>query len=126
MFVPGMASGADPPFRALSPTDQIAAVFMGTADERQIFVTNAAGGTTAFVTPPGSTRAGSFAWSPGAGTLAARIGCGTGRPAQEGVADMFGQVLPLALSLEVLAVMLAAFLAGSIWIFSTREYVMEQ
>ena len=48
------------------------------------------------------------------------------RPAQEGVADMFGQVLPLALSLEVLAVMLVAFLAGSIWIFSTREYVMEQ
>lgn len=48
------------------------------------------------------------------------------RPAQEGVADMFGQVLPLALSLEVLAAMLIAFLAGSIWIFSTREYVMEQ
>ena len=48
------------------------------------------------------------------------------RPAQEGMADMFGQVLPVALSLEVLAVMLAAFLAGSIWIFSTREYVMEQ
>ena len=48
------------------------------------------------------------------------------RPAQEGVADMFGQVLPLALSLEVLAMMLVAFLAGSIWIFSTREYVMEQ
>jgi ABC-2 type transport system permease protein len=48
------------------------------------------------------------------------------RPAEEGMADMFGQVLPLALSLEVLAVMLVAFLAGSIWIFSTREYVMEQ
>jgi len=48
------------------------------------------------------------------------------RPAHEGVADMFGQVLPLALSLEVLAVMLIGFLAASIWIFSTREYVMEQ
>jgi ABC-2 type transport system permease protein len=48
------------------------------------------------------------------------------RPAQEGVSDMFGQVLPMALSLEVLAVMLIAFLAASIWIFSTREYVMEQ
>lgn len=48
------------------------------------------------------------------------------RPAHEGVADMFGQVLPTALSLEVLAGMLAVFLAGSIWIFSTREYVMEQ
>ncbi len=39
---------------------------------------------------------------------------------------MFGQVLPAALSLEVLAGMLIAFLAASIWIFSTREYVMEQ
>ena len=48
------------------------------------------------------------------------------RPAHEGVADMFGQVLPAALSLEVLAGMLIAFLAGAIWIFSTREYVMEQ
>jgi ABC-2 type transport system permease protein len=48
------------------------------------------------------------------------------RPAHEGVADMFGQVLPAALSLEVLAGMLIAFLAWAIWIFSTREYVMEQ
>jgi ABC-2 type transport system permease protein len=48
------------------------------------------------------------------------------RPVHEGLADMFGQVLPVALSLEVLAGMLIAFLAGSIWIFSTREYVMEQ
>ena len=48
------------------------------------------------------------------------------RPAQEGVSEMFGQVLPTALSLEVLAGMLVLFLAGSIWIFSTREYVMEQ
>jgi len=48
------------------------------------------------------------------------------RPAQEGVAEIFGQVLPTALSLEVLTAMLVLFLAGSIWIFSTREYVMEQ
>jgi len=48
------------------------------------------------------------------------------RPAHEGVADMFGQVLPVALSLEVLAAMLVVFLAGAMWIFSTREYVMEQ
>ena len=48
------------------------------------------------------------------------------RPAQEGVSEIFGQVLPAALSLEVLAGMLIAFLGGAIWIFSTREYVMEQ
>lgn len=48
------------------------------------------------------------------------------RPAEEGVSEIFGQVLPTALSLEVLAGMLLVFLAGSIWIFSTREYVMEQ
>lgn len=48
------------------------------------------------------------------------------RPADEGVAEIFGQVLPAVLSLEVLAGMLIAFLAGAIWIFSTREYVMEQ
>ena len=48
------------------------------------------------------------------------------RPAQEGVSEIFGQVLPTALSLEVLTGMLIVFLAGSIWIFSTREYVMEQ
>lgn len=48
------------------------------------------------------------------------------RPAHEGVSEIFGQVLPAALSLEVLAGMLIAFLAGAVWIFSTREYVMEQ
>jgi ABC-type transport system involved in multi-copper enzyme maturation permease subunit len=48
------------------------------------------------------------------------------RPAHEDMADLFGQVLPTALSLEVLAAMLVLFLAGSIWIFSTRQYVMEQ
>jgi ABC-2 type transport system permease protein len=48
------------------------------------------------------------------------------RPAHEDMADMFGQVLPAVLSLEVLAGMLLGFLALSVWIFSTREYVMEQ
>ena len=48
------------------------------------------------------------------------------RPADEGLAEMFGDVLPTALSLEVLAAMLVVFLGGSIWIFSTRQYVMEQ
>ena len=50
----------------------------------------------------------------------------THRPAQEGMADMFGQVLPTALSLEVLAVMTLVFLGGAAWIFSEREYVLEQ
>ena len=48
------------------------------------------------------------------------------RPAQEGLAEMFGQVLPAALCLEVLAGMLVVFLALALWILSTREYVMEQ
>jgi ABC-type transport system involved in multi-copper enzyme maturation permease subunit len=48
------------------------------------------------------------------------------RPAHEDMADMFGNVLPTVLSLEVLAAMLVGFLALSAWIFSTREYVMEQ
>jgi ABC-2 type transport system permease protein len=48
------------------------------------------------------------------------------RPPAEGFSEMFGQVLPTALSLEVLTGMVAAFLGLAIWIFSTREYVMEQ
>ena len=48
------------------------------------------------------------------------------RPPAEEISEMFGQVLPTALSLEVLAGMLVVFAAGSLWIFSTREYVMEQ
>jgi hypothetical protein len=39
---------------------------------------------------------------------------------------MFGQVLPAALCLEVLTALVALFLGLSVWIFSTREYVMEQ
>jgi ABC-type transport system involved in multi-copper enzyme maturation permease subunit len=48
------------------------------------------------------------------------------RPPVEGFAEMFGQVLPAALCLEVLAAMVVVFLGGAAWIFSTREYVMEQ
>jgi ABC-type transport system involved in multi-copper enzyme maturation permease subunit len=48
------------------------------------------------------------------------------RPAQEDLSGMFGQVLPAALSLQVLTVATAAFLAASLWIFSRREYVIEQ
>ena len=48
------------------------------------------------------------------------------RPPAEGFSEMFGQVLPAALSLEVLTGMVVVFLGLAIWIFSTREYVMEQ
>ena len=48
------------------------------------------------------------------------------RPLGEGVSGMFGQVLPAPLCLAVLTAMVVTFLAGAIWIFSTREYVMEQ
>src|SRR5260221_1937013 len=48
------------------------------------------------------------------------------RPAQEGLSDLFGQVLPLGESLGVLGIVTVAFLALSFWIFANREYVMEQ
>jgi ABC-type transport system involved in multi-copper enzyme maturation permease subunit len=48
------------------------------------------------------------------------------RPAQEDLSGLFGQVLPAALSLQVLTVTTAVFLATSLWIFSRREYVIEQ
>jgi ABC-2 type transport system permease protein len=48
------------------------------------------------------------------------------RPPAEGFSEMFGQVLPAALCLEVLAGMVVVFLGLATWIFSTREYVMEQ
>ena len=48
------------------------------------------------------------------------------RPAEEGVSEIFGQVLPAALCLEVLAATVIVCLAAAAWIFSTREYVMEQ
>jgi ABC-2 type transport system permease protein len=48
------------------------------------------------------------------------------RPAQEGLSDLFGQVLPLGESLLVLATATLGLLALSFWIFARREYVMEQ
>jgi ABC-type transport system involved in multi-copper enzyme maturation permease subunit len=48
------------------------------------------------------------------------------RPAEEGLAGLFQQVLPAGPGLVVLAVASAAFLAGAAWIFSTREYVLDQ
>ena len=48
------------------------------------------------------------------------------RPPQEGLSEVFGQVLPAVLSLQVLTVATAVFLAASLWIFSRREYVIEQ
>jgi ABC-type transport system involved in multi-copper enzyme maturation permease subunit len=50
----------------------------------------------------------------------------THRPAEEGLAGLFGQALPAASSVAVLLVASAAFLALALWIFSTREYVIEQ
>jgi len=44
----------------------------------------------------------------------------------EGFSEMFGQILPAALCLEVLAAMIVVFLGAATWIFSSREYVMEQ
>jgi len=48
------------------------------------------------------------------------------RPAQEGLSDLFGQVLPLGECLAVLAIVTAGLLTLSFWIFARREYVMEQ
>ena len=48
------------------------------------------------------------------------------RPPQEGLSEVFGQILPAGLSLAVLLGASAAFLALSLWIFSRREYVIEQ
>jgi ABC-2 type transport system permease protein len=48
------------------------------------------------------------------------------RPAEEGIAELFGQVLPAILCLEVLTLAVVASLAAAAWIFSSREYVMDQ
>jgi ABC-2 type transport system permease protein len=48
------------------------------------------------------------------------------RPAEEGLSELFGQVLPAALCLEVLAGAIIVCLAAAAWIFSTREYVMDE
>jgi len=48
------------------------------------------------------------------------------RPAQEGLAGLFQQVLPSGQALVVLIGVSTVFLAAAAWIFSTREYVLEQ
>ena len=48
------------------------------------------------------------------------------RPAQEGLAELFGQVQPTGLSLIVILVSTVVFLAAAAWVFSEREYVLDQ
>ena len=48
------------------------------------------------------------------------------RPPEEGFAALFGQVLPTALCLEVLGIASLAFLAAAAWIFSQKEFVLDQ
>jgi ABC-2 type transport system permease protein len=48
------------------------------------------------------------------------------RPAQEGLSELFAQVQPTGLSLAVLSVATAVFLAAATFVFSEREYVLEQ
>jgi ABC-type transport system involved in multi-copper enzyme maturation permease subunit len=48
------------------------------------------------------------------------------RPPDEGLAEIFAQVLPTALCLEAVGGMIVVFLAGAAWIFSNREYVLDQ
>jgi ABC-2 type transport system permease protein len=48
------------------------------------------------------------------------------RPPEEGLGGLFGQVLPAGLSLGVLFALTAVFLGLALWIFSRREYVMDQ
>jgi ABC-2 type transport system permease protein len=48
------------------------------------------------------------------------------RPAQEGLAELFGQVQPTGLSLTVLVASTVVFLAAAAWVFSQREYVLDQ
>ena len=48
------------------------------------------------------------------------------RPADEGIAEIFGQVLPTALCLVTLSGLFIVFMVAAVWIFSRREYVLEQ
>ena len=48
------------------------------------------------------------------------------RPPDEGLAEVFGQTLPLGLSLGTLGILLAVFLGLAYGIFSRRDYVLEQ
>jgi ABC-2 type transport system permease protein len=47
-------------------------------------------------------------------------------PAEEGLGGLYQQILPAGESLAVLLLATAAFLAAASWIFSNREYVLEQ
>jgi hypothetical protein len=42
------------------------------------------------------------------------------------MAELFGDVLPAALCLGALGAMIVVFLAAAAWIFSSREYVLDQ
>jgi len=48
------------------------------------------------------------------------------RPPDENLAEVFGQVLPVATSLEAIAGMVVLFLGAALWIFVHKEYVLEQ
>jgi ABC-2 type transport system permease protein len=48
------------------------------------------------------------------------------RPADEGLAELFGQALPAGEALAVLGVLTVVFLGLAFWIFGRREYVLEQ
>jgi hypothetical protein len=48
------------------------------------------------------------------------------RPAEEGLSGLFQQVLPADQALLVLLAVSALLLGAAAWIFSRREYVLEQ
>jgi ABC-2 type transport system permease protein len=48
------------------------------------------------------------------------------RPAGEGIGEAFAQVLPAALALVVLSAIIVVCLALAAWIFTRRQYVLEQ
>jgi ABC-2 type transport system permease protein len=48
------------------------------------------------------------------------------RPAEDGLAGLFQQVLPAGQGLAVLVFVSIAFVAAAAWIFSNREYVLDQ
>jgi len=48
------------------------------------------------------------------------------RPAEDGLAGLFQQVLPAGQGLAVLILVSIAFVAAAVWIFSSREYVLDQ
>lgn len=50
----------------------------------------------------------------------------TYRPAHEGFAELFGQIVPAPICLAVLAAVVAVCLGAAAWIFSRREYVLDQ